>query len=97
MSLMICKGTYYRYIESQYKGAKGQLVLTQELRVLKSLSCPGCASCLRQSTEVTSAAQQVGRKAFLFADDLRPGDTVVLTREACSEEHPVFRVAKRTS
>lgn len=40
-----CKGRVYRYRESNYISASGEIVIKQSFRLLKRLSCPGCEKC----------------------------------------------------
>lgn len=40
-----CKGLFYRYRENNYISQSGEIVISQSLRPLKKLSCPGCDKC----------------------------------------------------
>lgn len=73
-----CKGRYYRYLESAFIGKNGRLVIQNELRPLKSLSCAGCSDCGYQEDDLKESFAD-SRGTFLeFDDDLKSGDTVYL-------------------
>lgn len=71
-----CKGRFFRYTEAGFTGQNGRVVLTKELRPLKSSSCTGCAECGGLEAELAARA---GEKGFLqFNPELESGDTVQL-------------------
>lgn len=71
-----CKGRYFRYTEAGFSGKNGRIVLTRELRPLKTISCSGCPECKGLDDEL---AQRANEKDFLqFSPSLISGDTVTL-------------------
>jgi len=78
-----CKGRFFRYTEAGFGGKNGRIVLTRELRPLKTISCPGCPECRDLDRELADRANE---KDFLqFCPALASGDTVTLLQV------PVFR------
>lgn len=71
-----CAGRYFRYIETGYSGKGGRVVVAQELRPLKSISCRGCPECAGLDAELSAHIPESG---FLqFSPALASGDTVKL-------------------
>lgn len=71
-----CKGRFFRYIEAGFGGKNGRIVVTRELRPLKTISCTGCPECRNLDQEL---ADRVNEKDFLqFCPSLVSGDTVTL-------------------
>lgn len=80
-----CKGRYFRYIESGFAGKSGRLVITQELRPLKRISCPGCPVCDSLADDLRDGA---GVNGFLqFDGRLTSGDTVYLAPVPVAFDH----------
>lgn len=40
-----CPGRFYRLHDTMYRGSRGEVVIKQEFRPLKRMSCPGCEQC----------------------------------------------------
>lgn len=73
-----CTGRFFRYTESGYTGQNNRVVLTRELRPLKSISCSGCPECAGLDAEL---AARVNENDFLqFNPALKSGDTVKLVQ-----------------
>ena len=73
-----CKGRFFRYTESGFTGKKARVVLTRELRPLKSISCPGCPECVGLDAELAARVNEIN---FLqFNPTLVTGDTVRLVQ-----------------
>lgn len=71
-----CKGRYFRYTEAGFSGKGGRIVVSRELRPLKSISCTGCPECGDLDREL---AERANEKDFLqFCPALATGDTVTL-------------------
>lgn len=71
-----CKGRYFRYIETGFSGKCGRIVVSRELRPLKSISCTGCPDCQHLEFELARRAHE---KDFLqFSPALQSGNTVTL-------------------
>lgn len=78
-----CIGRFFRYTEAGFSGKGGRIVVTRELRPLKTISCSGCAECQGLARELAERAKD---KDFLqFCPTLETGDTVTLLQV------PVFR------
>lgn len=71
-----CKGRFFRYTEAGFSGKAGRIVVTRELRPLKTISCTGCPECRDLERELAVRAKE---KDFLqFCPSLDSGDTVML-------------------
>jgi hypothetical protein len=71
-----CIGRFFRYTEAGFSGKGGRIVVTRELRPLRSISCTGCAECDDLERELADRAKE---KDFLqFSPELVSGDTVSL-------------------
>lgn len=71
-----CNGRFFRYTEAGFSGKGGRIVVTRELRPLKTISCTGCPECRHLERELAERAKE---KDFLqFCPSLETGDTVVL-------------------
>jgi hypothetical protein len=71
-----CTGRYFRYTEAGFSGKGGRIVVTRELRPLKTISCTGCPECKGLDYELATRANE---KDFLqFSPSLTSGDTVTL-------------------
>lgn len=73
-----CKGVYYRYIQSTFTGKAGRIVFSNELRPLKSISCPGCSKCFPDIACLEELLSCIGEHAIEFSPQLKSGDTAVL-------------------
>jgi hypothetical protein len=73
-----CKGRFFRYTESGFTGKNNRVVLTRELRPLKSISCLGCPECAGLDAEL--AARVNGNDFLQFNPALKSGDTVKLVQ-----------------
>lgn len=79
-----CKGRFFRYTTASFTGQNGRFVLTQELRPLKSISCPGCAECGGLADELVSRAKEAG--FIQFCPTLESGDIVTLIQVPVSRD-----------
>lgn len=79
-----CKGRFFRYTEAGFSGKGGRIVLTRELRPLKTISCAGCPECKSLDQELVKRANE---KGFLqFSPALESGDTVTLLQVPLSRD-----------
>lgn len=81
-----CKGVYYRYIESSFTGKGGRIVFSNELRPLKSISCPGCSQCLPEVDCLDELLNCIGQGAIEFSPQLSSGDTAILVLKIDSRD-----------
>jgi hypothetical protein len=73
-----CKGRFFRYTENGFTGKNNRVVLTRELRPLKSISCSGCPECAGLDAELAARVNEIN---FLqFNPTLKSGDTVKLVQ-----------------
>jgi hypothetical protein len=82
-----CRGRFYRYLESTFKGKGNRIVLTQELRLLKSISCPGCPKCWGLEDCLDETLEVDPRNAIQFIGPIEPGATVELTCKVTSIDY----------
>jgi len=82
-----CKGRFYRYLESTFKGKGGRIVFTQELRLLKSISCPGCPKCWGDEECLDETLSVDPRNAVQFIGGIESGATVELTCKITSRDY----------
>lgn len=73
-----CKGIFYRYTESNYKGEYGRIVFSKEIRPLKRISCPGCEKCGSEKDLLDSLMSECPNKAIIFNDSVKNDDIIKL-------------------
>ncbi len=73
-----CKGRFFRYTEAGFTGKNNRVVVTRQLRPLKSLSCSGCPECAGLSVALAARINEIN---FLqFCPTLKSGDIVKLVQ-----------------
>ena len=73
-----CKGRIYRYIESAFIGKNARIVISKELRLMKSLSCCGCEQCGDEEDGVREGLGIEGGGFLVFDPKLRSNDLAQL-------------------
>lgn len=73
-----CKGIFYRYTESNYKGEYGRMVFSKEIRPLKRISCPGCEKCGVEKDLLDSLMSDCPNQAIIFNNHVKNDDIVKL-------------------
>lgn len=80
-----CKGVFFRYTENNY-AYDGKIVLSRQMKMLKSTSCRGCDKCGWLLDDVNEGVANFGAGHFELPDDLTHGDIVRLTFVADSHD-----------
>jgi hypothetical protein len=87
-----CKGRFFRYTEAGFTGKNQRVVLTRELRPLKSISCPGCPECAGLNAELEARVNEIN---FLqFCPTLKSGDTVKLVQIPVERDYSTGELKK---
>lgn len=73
-----CKGVFFRYTENNYAYG-GKIVLSRQIKMLKSKSCRGCSKCGQLLADVFDGVADCGADHIELPSDLRHGDVVQMS------------------
>lgn len=72
-----CKGVFFRYTENNYAYG-GKIVLSCQIKMLKSKSCRGCDKCGWLLDDINEGVANFGADHLELPPDLKHGDVVEL-------------------
>lgn len=72
-----CKGLVYRYLKTAF-ASDGRIAFREELRPMKSLSCPGCAKCGGIQDDLAESLSNGREDIIQFPTPVKHSDLVTL-------------------
>lgn len=73
-----CKGVFFRYTENNY-AYDGKIVLSRQMKMLKSKSCRGCSKCGQLLDDINEGVADSGADHIELPANLKHGDIVQLS------------------